>query len=66
MTFWLIVYLFSADGEFQAKDIYETASIEQCEKFAGEYTRTIVNTQMQAQFHCISDDEYRQKIGVDQ
>lgn len=58
MSFWLIVFLFSADGEFQAKDVYETASKEQCEKFAGDYTRTIVNTQMQAQFFCVSDDHY--------
>ena len=59
MTFWLIVYLFDVNGEFQAKDIYETASMEQCEKFAGDYTKTIINTKNQAQFYCISDDEYR-------
>lgn len=58
MTFWLIVFLFNAEGEFQAKDIYETASKEQCEQFAGDYARTIINTQMQAQFHCVSDDHY--------
>lgn len=58
MSFWLIVFLFTSDGEFQAKDVYETASKEQCEKFAGDYTRTIVNTQMQAQFYCVSDDHY--------
>jgi hypothetical protein len=33
--------------------------MEQCEKFAGDYARTIINTQMQAQFHCVSDEEYR-------
>ncbi len=59
MTYWLFVFLFDVNGEFQAKDIYETASMEQCEKFAGEYVRTIINTQMQAQFHCVSDEEYR-------
>ncbi len=63
MSYWLIVLLFDIHGQFQAKDIYETASIEQCEKMAGEYTRTIINTQMQAQFHCISDEEYRLKLG---
>lgn len=68
MTFWLIVFLFNAEGEFQAKDIYETAGKEQCEKFAGDYARTIVNTKMQAQFHCVSDDHYmgrKQDEGVD-
>jgi len=63
VTYWLIVFLFDAEGAFQAKDIYETASMEQCEKFAGDYARTIINTQLQAQFHCISDDEYRLQQG---
>jgi hypothetical protein len=58
MSFWLIVYLFTAEGEFVAKDVYETASKEQCEQFAGEVVRTIINSQIQAQFHCVSDDHY--------
>ena len=65
MTYWLIVLLFDVNDQFQAKDIYETASVEQCEKFAGEYARTIINTQMKAQFHCVSDEEYRLKLGDD-
>ncbi len=51
MSFWLIVYLFTAEGEFIAKDVYETASKEQCEQFAGEVVRTIINNPIQAQFH---------------
>jgi hypothetical protein len=58
MSFWLIVYLFTADGEYFAKDVYETASKEQCVEFAGQVTKTIVNTSLQAQFHCVSDDHY--------
>lgn len=65
MTYWLIVLLFDVNDQFQAKDIYETASVEQCEKFAGEYVRTIIDTQMKAQFHCVSDEEYRLKLGDD-
>ncbi len=65
MTYWLVVLLFDVNGQFQAKDIYETAGIEQCEKFAGDYARTIINTKMQAQFHCVSDEEYRLKLGDD-
>ena len=64
--FWLIVYLFTPEGEFMAKDVYETASREQCVEFAGEVAKTIVDTQLQAQFYCVSDEEYRQAIGVDQ
>ena len=58
MTFWLIVFLFTNDGEFMGKDIYETANKEQCVEFAGKVTKTLVNTQIQAQFHCVSDDHY--------
>lgn len=66
MSFWLIVYLFSQEGEFVAKDVYETASMEQCIDLAGKVPETIINSKLQAQFHCISDDEYRKQIGVDQ
>ncbi len=65
MSYWLIVFLFDVHGQFHSKDMYETASIEQCEKMAGDYTRTIINTQMQAQFHCVSDEEYRQAQDVE-
>lgn len=58
MKFWLIVFLFTNEGEFWAKDVYETASKEQCVEFSGQVTKTLVNTQMQAQFYCVSDDHY--------
>jgi hypothetical protein len=66
MSFWLIVYLFTADGEFIAKDIYETGGQEQCADFAGQVTRTIINSGLQAQFHCLSDDDYRAERKLDQ
>jgi hypothetical protein len=59
VTYWLFVFLFDVNGEFQAREMIEAANMEQCEKFAGEYARTIINTQMQAQFYCVSDEEYR-------
>lgn len=65
MTFWLIVHLFTADGQFMAKDIYETASKEQCAEFAGQVTKTIIDTKLQAQFDCVSDEDYRLKQGDD-
>jgi len=68
MSYWLIVFLFTAEGEFVAKDVYETAAKEQCEQFAGDVTRTIINSRLQAQFHCVSDDHYmgrKQDEGVD-
>lgn len=65
MNYWLIVYLFTVDGEFVAKDIYETASEQQCVEFAGQVAKTVVNTQLLAQFYCLNDNEYRQSIAVD-
>jgi hypothetical protein len=66
MSFWLIVYLFTQEGEFVAKDIYETANKEQCVEFAGQVAKTIVNSDLQAQFHCMSDEEYRTERMLDQ
>ena len=66
MSFWLIVYLFTAEGEFVAKDIYETAGKEQCAEFAGQVAKTIVNSDLQAQFYCTSDEDYRIQRGDDQ
>ena len=65
MSFWLIVHLFTAEGEFIAKDIYETGSQEQCTVFAGEVTRTIINSKLQAQFDCMSDEDYRAERNLD-
>ena len=68
MSYWLIVFLFSTNGEFIGKDIYETASMKQCEAFAGDVTKTLINTKIQAQFHCVSDDHYmgrKKDDGVD-
>jgi len=58
MSFWLIVYLFTQEGEFVAKDVYESANKEQCVAFAGDVAGTLVNSQLQAQFYCVSDDHY--------
>jgi hypothetical protein len=64
--FWLVVYLFTPEGEFMAKDVYETATKEQCVEFAGKVATTIVNSKLQAQFHCMSDEEYRTERRLDQ
>jgi hypothetical protein len=54
----LIVFLFTGEGEFTGKDIYQASSLEQCVEFAGEVAKTLVNTQLKAQFSCVSDDHY--------
>ena len=58
MSFWLIVFLFTSDGEFQEKSSYEAATKEQCIAMAGDEARKLVNSQMQMQFYCVTDDHY--------
>ena len=58
MSYWLIVFLFTVDGEFLGKDIYEAANKDQCIEFAGKVTKTLVNTRLKSQFYCVSDDHY--------
>lgn len=58
MKFWLIVFLFTAEGEYTGKDIYEAADKAQCIEFSGQVAKTLVNTQLSAQFYCVSDDHY--------
>lgn len=58
MTFWLIVFLFSSDGEFIEKRSYEAANRAQCVEFAGQQAKKLVNSQLQMQFYCVTDDHY--------
>lgn len=59
MSFWLIVFLFTSEGEFVEKSSYEAVSKAQCIEFAGQAAKHLVNTQLQAQFYCVSDDHYQ-------
>jgi len=58
MKFWLIVFLFSSDGEFQEKREYQAASKTQCVELAGDEAKKLVNSQRQMQFYCVTDDHY--------
>jgi hypothetical protein len=58
MTFWLIVFLFSSDGEFVEKRSYEADNKAQCVEFAGNEASKLVNSQLQMQFYCVTDDHY--------
>jgi hypothetical protein len=58
MKFWLIAFLFSPDGEYQAKDVYQTESYEECLDLAGRYAAIHVNTEFSTQLYCVSDDHY--------
>ena len=56
--FWLIVFLFTNEGEFHEKSSYEAATKEQCVEMAGKEATKLVNSKMQMQFYCVSDDHY--------
>lgn len=58
MSFWLIMFLFSSDGKFIEKRSYETVNKEQCIQFAGKEATKLVNSQLQMQFYCVTDDHY--------
>lgn len=58
MKFWLIVFLFTPEGEFTAKDVYEAADKAQCIEFAAQVSKTLVNTQLMSQMYCVSNDHY--------
>ena len=62
MTYWLIVYLFNVNNEFIEKDVTETTSYDHCENAAGAYAKSLINTTNMAQFHCLSDSEYRTEV----
>jgi hypothetical protein len=64
MKYWLVVYLLSPEGEYMFRDVYETQNHEQCVEFAGEVAKTLVNTNMIANFNCLNDEEYRTLLSL--
>lgn len=56
--YWLIVFLFTPEGEFTGKDVYEAADKAQCIEFAAQVSKTLVNTQLMSQMYCVTDDHY--------
>ena len=51
MKFWLIIFLFTPEGEFHAKEVQEAANKQQCVSFAAEYTLAVGRNQLRAQIH---------------
>ena len=60
MHFWLIVFLFTAEGEYIEKKVYETANEAHCVEVAGDLIKsTQINTGLMYQAYCVSDDHYK-------
>ena len=58
MPYWLIVFLFSPEGEYITRDDYVVENREQCQELAGRVAKTLVNTHIVSQFYCVTDDHY--------
>jgi hypothetical protein len=58
MKYWLIVFLFSTDGSYESKDVYQTAGLEACQTLAGEYAKIHVNSGLAMEMYCVTDDHY--------
>lgn len=56
MKFWLIVFLFTADGEFVGKSETAQASYEACMYAAADVTLQYVNSGIGLATFCVSDD----------
>lgn len=62
MKFWLIVFVFTSQGEFMWKDIYPVEQgYERCVEMAGEVSKKYVNLPNSINMFCVSDDHYTGK-----
>jgi hypothetical protein len=59
MKFWLIVFLFTSDGHFIGKLEYKTRNKVECVEQSGRVAKRHVNSQLQLQFYCVTDNHYR-------
>ena len=58
MKYWLLVFLFTPEGEYAGKDVYQTDNKAACFERAAKVAKTYVNTQTMTDMYCVSDDHY--------
>lgn len=58
MKFWLIVMIFSSEGDFIRKVEQPTANMERCLIEAAKYSLRFTNSGYQTQTWCVSDDHH--------
>ena len=61
MKFWLIVFVFTSQGEYMWKDVYPAKDEAACHALAEKNTRTYVNTGNPVSMFCVSNDHYTGK-----
>lgn len=59
MKYWLIVFLFTPNGEYAGKEVYPTVNKQACYQMAGQVIRTYINSQYKVEFYCVTDDHYQ-------
>ena len=62
MTYWLIAFLFTPQGEMVSRTPIEMSSKEQCVKEAGKFAAETVNSQYLVSLFCLPDDVYRKEV----
>ena len=59
MKFWLLIFLFTTDGEFIAKREFQYASKRDCIIAAGSAAQTMINKPVAITQFCVSDNHHK-------
>lgn len=58
MKYVLLIFLYEPSGEFLLRDVVDASSRTHCESMAASYAKTMINTQKQMSFFCLTEEEY--------
>lgn len=58
MKYVLLIFLYEPSGEFLMKEIVDAKNQVQCESMVASYAKTMINTQKQVSFFCLTEDQY--------
>lgn len=58
MKYVLLIFLYEPSGEFLLRDVVDASTRTQCETMAASYAITMINTQKQMSFFCLTEEEY--------
>lgn len=58
MKYVLLIFLYEPSGEFLLRDVVDASTRTQCETMVASYAITMINTQKQMSFFCLTEEEY--------
>ena len=58
MKYVLLIFLYDPSGEFLLKDVVDAPTRTQCESMVASYAKTLINSQKQMSFFCLTEEEY--------